>query len=456
MIRYIKPGNLSNTPSLIEYVKRAFIIPGVLATPLPGNLNDLPDYTGRKGPGFYEKIKIIMNIFQFGQHNLYPNTFDINPQFRKMSIDATENKFSRLCVDIDAIKKITLGSDNLLSVSASQGIFNPIYIYDPIIALALQKSFMENKALLSLLPYNYLDPIEQVALKKTMEILMELQRSPNVQQLTLIGHSNGGLVAYHIGRYLEEFAENGFLDYMTNIYTDEMGNQKIDPNGLLKKLTFIDPGLQETLKEIIASGKLEIVSIMTPFKGSVKANVIDVAQVLPISQFFAVGAKLLGSIGGTMDGQYPKVPPQLISRGSLSEMTIRDGKLVKLFPGQSDESDKYNRTDGIRTIMETTKANKYCFFSKIRETPSEFGLVKPDENDSEPPYFMPILTEPGDGTVTMSSQISDLIAPENIIEIRAEHRDGLLYLPEILALLPSLKEETKGFMENLTMLKERQ
>ncbi|MBB3265671.1 hypothetical protein FHW79_003300 [Azospirillum sp. OGB3] len=275
---------------------------------------------------------------------------------------------------------------------------------------------------------------------------MDLQRCPNINSLTLCGHSNGGILIYHIAMYIEMFIETGILDFMTTIETDADGRQRIGPQGPLKKLSFVDPALQETLKKIIDAGQFNLVSIMSPFKGSEKANLADFLTSMPLGQMVLRGANLIRSLSGNASEESLQVPRHLLNEQPLTDK-IMDTAGTLIFPNPTSEGMSYSTSRIVQRISEITKANKICLYSDKHMTVNSYALVSQEGGDAPPFYLMPIGEEKGDGTVVATSQILDGIMPMNCISINENirHNELMQNLSIVLKSLPNLDQEFKNY-----------
>lgn len=227
-----------------------------------------------------------------------------------------------------------------------------------------------------------------------------------------------------------------------------------------KSVKFYDPDVRKIVIEMISSGKIEIASIMSPFTGSAKANMISFLHNYSFTGPTHSISTLLGWLAGWVfdfsKGLELQPPSQLLAPNGLIYGDLSDWETMKIFPEESDQSDTNNTASKMKILFDSVKTeNKYCFYSNDdKNTVSQIIVSKPREQWNEDNLSTVILTEPGDGTVTEKSQKPDYFNPQNTIKINGTHREGFNKIPEVLTKIPSLEGAMNGYQENFRMYDE--
>lgn len=177
---------IANMPNMFGIKTVVVGVPGYLATTLNHKWNYLPNYTPDGKVGFIDTFIAAGSLFLFGMPANYANTLSMNGKVAKYNASITMDLFHKKMISYDDCKKFDENLIQLLKTVSYKNILNPIFGYDPIMGIATAKTLMENGAMFMILPYNYLEPIAQVGLKKAIEILLELQRYPDAERLVIV------------------------------------------------------------------------------------------------------------------------------------------------------------------------------------------------------------------------------------------------------------------------------
>ncbi|WP_353859855.1 hypothetical protein [Azospirillum formosense] len=438
-------SNIAKYPNTTKYVG---FYPGVFASPIGNDTIDQPDYTPKGNPSLLHLLNIFFKQCVGGSKGVYANTFDIDIRKKENFTQLLlKNAFNKIPGIEDDLKKIS-NADGFSRICAEQGLFNPFAKYNVLDAAAVEGACLSNNTLFSIFPYNFMTQNQQTAQQKAVELLVDLQKCPNIEKLILCGHSNGGILIYYIAMYLELFIEEGCLDFMMTTETDAEGRQKLSPKGTLRKLTFVDPALRETLKKIIDAGEFYLTSIMSPFKGSEKANLIDFLLSTPLGKLALGGGNMIRSLSGYANEDSLQVPRHLLTEQPLIDK-IMDTSGSLIFPDPTIEGMPYSTSSIVNSMSEKTKAKKICIYSDKHMTVDSYALVSQEGGDAPPFYVMPIGEAKGDGTVVATSQILEGVMPSNCIPIEENfrHNELMQNMSTILKYTPGLEDEYKNYLE---------